>query len=218
MIRHARTQAALTAAVGFVAGLSFAQDSVPTPKPNDNPIVTVAGTETPSAPNAPTAPRRHRAISPDIAAQLSAATPKYTPPPPKPAVTEEEEPDLRDVDKPKNGIIRLPKYVVHEKPPPMLTERAVYTKSGLADLAKKRYLTEGYRAFNRFTLPLFGVSAETQAMMLYEEDERLQNISALTEDARMVSASDKAAGLYIKRQVDEAFMHAPDFDWKPIGR
>jgi len=218
MISHARIRAALTAAVGFVAGLSFGQESAPAPKANDNPIVTSAGAETPPAAAAPGAPRRHRVISSDIAAQLSAATPKYTPPPPKPAVTEEEEPDLRDIDKPKNGIIRLPKYVVHEKPPPMLTERAVYTKSGLSDLAKKRYLTEGYRALNRFTLPLFGVSAETQAMMLYEEDERLQNISALTEDARMVSASDKAAGLYIKRQVDEAFMHAPDFDWKPIGR
>ena len=71
---------------------------------------------------------------------------------------------------------------------------------------------------------IFRISSMTKpvvslaAMMLYEEDERLQNISALTEDARMVSASDKAAGLYIKRQVDEAFMHAPDFDWKPIGR
>jgi hypothetical protein len=221
MICSLRARVAVALALGFGTALGRAQDASPAAAPakaSDSPIVSGVGPEKPAAPTVGSATRHHRVISSDVAAQLSAATPKYTPPPPKPTTPPEEEPDMRDLDKPKNGIIRLPKYVVTEKPPPMLTERAVYTKSGLADLAKKRYLTEGYRAFNGFTLPLFGISPEAQAMAMYEEDERLRNMAALTDDARMVSTTDKAAGLYIKRQVDETYMRAPDFDWKPIGR
>lgn len=215
MIAIARAQALVATTLVLGAGFAFGQETAAQPNQAQSPIVTGAGADKPATPVLPGTPRRRRAISADIAAQLSAATPKYTPPPPKPT---EEEQDLREVDKPKNGIIRLPKYVVTEKPPPMLTERAVYTKAGLAELAKKRYLSEGYRALSPFTLPLFGISPEAMAMAQYEEDERLQNMAGLNEDARMVSASDKAAGLYIKRQVDQTFMRQPDFDWRPIGR
>ena len=43
--------------------------------------------------------------------------------------------DLRDIDKPRNGIIRLPNYTVQEKKPPVFRERDIYTREGLADLA-----------------------------------------------------------------------------------
>ncbi len=163
--------------------------------------------------------RRHsRVISPDVAAQLSAAAPKFTAAPPPKPTPEEEQPDLRDIDKPKNSIIRLPKYVVHEKPPPVLAEHVVNTSKGLAEIAMKRYLTETYRALNSFTLPLFGRSAEANALAMYAEDERLKNMADLKDDAALVSASDKAAGMYVKRQVDQTFLRSGDFDWKPIGR
>lgn len=174
----------------------------------------------PTSDDTATAPRhRTRVISSDLAAQLSAATPKYTPPPPAPKPTpEEEQPDLREIDKPKNSIIRLPKYVVHEKPPPVLSEKVVNTQKGLADIAMKRYLSETYHALNPFTLPLFGTSPEATAMTMYAEDERLKNMSELKDDAGMVSTTDKAAGMYVKRQVDQTFMRPGDFDWKPIGK
>lgn len=191
-----------------------ASEALPTsPAPAVNPIATGPGPARPAPAELPGAQKRRRAISPEVAAQLAARMPKYTPPPPKaPEPDEDEGVDLRDIDKPRNEIIRLPKYVVREPRPPVLSERAIHTKSGLADLAMRRYVTEGYKALNSFTIPLFGSSAESYAMMRYEEDERLRNMKDLTETARMVTATDKAAGLYVKRQVQDTFMRPGQFE------
>src|SRR5688572_26656981 len=57
--------------------------------------------------SSPTAPKKNRPVSSEVAAALAAASPKYTPPPPKPEPKPEEaQPDLRDIDKPKNTIVR----------------------------------------------------------------------------------------------------------------
>ncbi|MEO5958346.1 MAG: hypothetical protein ABIZ49_13840, partial [Opitutaceae bacterium] len=67
----------------------------------DGPLVTPPPKQ--PAPKTEIAPRT-RAISPEVAAQLSAAVPKFTPPAPKPALKVEGElPDLREIDKPKNN-------------------------------------------------------------------------------------------------------------------
>lgn len=162
-----------------------------------------------------TAPKRPRTISPEVAAQLSANTPRFAPAPPRPPPTPiEEQPDMRDIDKPRNTIIRLPSYIVREPKPPVLSERAVHTDSGLADIAVRRYISDFDRAMNRITLPLFGRSLEARAMGMYEEDERLGNMRALDENVRMISATDQAAGLYIKREVDKTYMRTGDFGWR----
>jgi hypothetical protein len=203
------------------AGSTSSASPAPRPRvgqPASNPIIAAPGEPRPASP-APATVRPHsRLISSDVAAQLAAAVPKYTPPPPKPPPEEDDDVDMRDIDKPKNGIIRLPKYVVREPPPPVLNERAINTKKGLEDLAMRRYLTDMDRALNRFTIPLFGTSSAQRAMAMYEEDERLKNMSDLNEDARMVSASDKASGMYVKKQVRDTFVRPGDFDWRPIGR
>ena len=201
-------------AAGMAVSISLAQEDTAA-----NPIVPSPGPRQPTSASLTPAPKRHRAISPEVAAQLAAAAPKFTPAPPKPpAIDEEDQPDLRDTDKPKNGIIRLPKYIVREPRPPMLTERAVNTKKGLEAIAMKRYFTEAYRALNPVGLPFIGSRPEELAMAMYEEDERLRNKSDLTEDARMVTATDKAAGLYVKRQVEDTFRRDGQFDWRPLGR
>ncbi len=209
------------------AAASTSQPSVQTgangviaPSPSaPNPIVAAPGPAKPAAAQQSTPMRRSRVISPEVAAQLAAAVPKYAPPPPpKPEQAPDDETDLREVDKPKNGIVRLPKYVVRQPRPAVLSERAVNTEKGLADLAMKRYITEGYRALNSFTLPLFGSSASQYALGRYEEDERLKNMSDLNDSARMVSATDKASGVYVKKEVDQTFIRPGDFDWRPLGR
>ncbi|MDO8541289.1 MAG: hypothetical protein Q7S40_12695 [Opitutaceae bacterium] len=171
--------------------------------------------------SAPTAPKRTRAISPELAAQLSAGTPKYTPAPPKPEPKPEEElPDMRDIDKPKNAIIRLPKYIVQEPKPAVLNERAVHTPQGLADLAVRRYISDADRALNRYTIPLFapitlggGSTMEQRALTMYAEDERLRNMAELGDNARMISTTDQAAGTYVKREVDKTYVRTSDFGW-----
>src|SRR5688572_18584602 len=68
----------------------------------------------------PTAPKRTRSVSPGVAAALAAAAPKYTPPPPKPEPKSEQDlVDMREIDKPKNTIVRLPEYIVREPVPPV---------------------------------------------------------------------------------------------------
>jgi len=133
-----------------------------------------------------------RAVSENVAAQLAARMPQYTPPPePKtdsdagPTSDEKSEAlaDLRDVDRPQNQILRLPDYVVREKKPPVFRERDIHSPSGLAALAARRYLSETAQALNRFRLPLFGGGAQAYALARYEEDERLRNIRELTDTA-----------------------------------
>jgi hypothetical protein len=157
------------------------------------------------------AAKKERPISSGVASALAASMPKYNPPPkPNP---DDEDVDLRDVDKPRNGIIRLPKYTVQEKKPPVFRERDIFTRGGLADLAKSRYLTATDRVLNRVTLPLFGTSAEARAMAMYAEDERLNNMSDLKETARDVGYLDPAEGAYIKRVTEQTYMRDSGFGY-----
>jgi hypothetical protein len=194
-----------------------AQSTQPTPSGPLADPANRSNVENASKQKAP-APARPRAISPEVAAQLSANIPKYSPPPPKPAPKPEEElPDMREIDKPKNTIIRLPKYVVQEQKPAVLDERAVHTSTGLADLAVRRYISEADRALNRFTLPLFGRSYQERALQMYAEEERLRNMSDLNDAAAMVSARDKEAGAYVKREAERTYLRSSDFGWSRNG-
>lgn len=167
-----------------------------------------------SAAPARAAPKRTRAISSDVAAALAAAAPKYTPPPPPPPPKPESElVDMREVDKPKNTIVRLPKYIVQEAKPPVFTERSIHTEKGLTDIAMRRYISDADRALNRWTLPLFGTSKESRAMAMYAEDERLRNMTNLEETAIAASKSDAAAGTYIRKEAQQTFLRSSDFGW-----
>ena len=123
-----------------------------------------------------------RAVSKNVAAALAARMPKYNPPKPEPDKVADDR-DMREVDKPRNKIIRLPEYVVRQDKPPVFRERDIYTNKGLAELAMKRYLSETSLGLNKFTIPLFGVGAEAYSLMLYQQDERLKNIAELNETA-----------------------------------
>lgn len=164
------------------------------------------------------APRRIRAISAEAAAALAATAPKYAPPPKPPEKKPDEElPDLREIDKPKNTIIRLPKYVVQEPKPPVFRERDVNTAKGLADIAMKRYLTETDRVLNRFRIPFLTMTNEERALLMYAEDERLKNMADFADRANMIQKSDAASGLYIKKEVDKTFLRTSDFGYQGSG-
>ncbi|MBL9187431.1 MAG: hypothetical protein JNK23_08145 [Opitutaceae bacterium] len=166
----------------------------------------------------PAAPRRSRVISPEVAAALAQASPTFAPPPPKPEPKPEEElPDARDLDKPKNAIVRLPKYLVLEKKPAILTERAVHTQKGLADIAMKRYITETDRVLNRFRIPFLTMTNEARALAMYAEDERLINMASLNEAAAAAAKSDAAQGTYILKEAQQTFLRSSDFGWAKSG-
>lgn len=220
MARHTLLKL-VTATVGVASFLptfaSAQQVAAPSSAPAPtSPIFAPSAAEpkTEKAAPAPAAPRRNRVISSEVAAALAAAAPKYEPqapkPPPKP---ESELVDLRDVDKPKNTIVRLKPYVVQEPKPPIFTERSIHTEKGLTDIAMRRYISDADRALNRWTLPLFGTSKEARAMAMYAEEERLRNMANLEETAIAASKSDAAGGSYIRKEAQKTYLRSADFGW-----
>lgn len=161
--------------------------------------------------DAPTLKRR--AVSPGVAAALTASMPKYNPPKP-----EEKKPvdnrDMRDIDKPRNNIIRLPEYVVRQDKPPVFRERDIYTNAGLAELAKNRYISETVRGLNRYRIPLFGAGIEDYAMTLYRQDERLQNMSDLNQSADDISKVDPKNAKEIRKATSETYNQGFDYRYR----
>lgn len=161
----------------------------------------------------PAAPKKH-AVSDDVSAAITAGLPKYSPPKPEKKKSEDELVDIREVDKPRNKIIRLPDYVVKEKKPPVFTEREISTDKGLSEIALRRYFSEAGLALNSFTLPLIGMGKEAYAKMLYAEDERLKNISDLNETARDISLIDKDSAKEIKQATQDTYGRGFDYTYR----
>ncbi len=165
----------------------------------------------PGSAAAPAAPLpRH--VSSETAAMLDASMPKYEPPAPVKTVAvpetetaKDDEGDEREFDKPKNGIIRLPKFVVRPQTPAIFTERDLYTKEGLAGIALHRY------AGLNLGGPFAGMNAPI-ALQMYQEDMRLQHMSDLTDTARTMSrGGDAGESSYILRQSQDTYARPMDF-------
>jgi hypothetical protein len=143
----------------------------------------------------------------------------YSPPPPAPAKKSDQPPDdPHNADNPKNGIVRLPKYIVEGERPPVFRERDINTTKGLGDIAVKRYLSEATKALNRFTLPFIGLSKEQYALMLYQEDERLQNLKDASENVYILRQTDPGAADQLQREVDRTFIRRSEFVPVSSGR
>ena len=52
---------------------------------------------------------------------------------------------------------------------------------------------------------------------MYAEDERLRNMSAMDDAARIVSLTDTDAGMYLKRAAQQTYMRKQDFGWSSRG-
>jgi len=146
---------------------------------------------------------------------VSAGIPFNTPPPPKPA--EAPAPDHEDADDPKNGIVRLPSYIVQEQRPPVFRERDIYTKKGLGELAVNRYFSEDGKALNRYKIPFIGMSNEAYATLLYEEDERLREMEDTRQKIGVLRESDPVAADQLKREMDQTFIRRSQFSAPPGG-
>ena len=159
-------------------------------------------------------PKRSRVVSEGVAAALAAGMPKYNPPKPVEPKNEEDLPDLREIDKPRNQIIRLPDYVVREKRPPVFRERDINTTQGLAALAKKRYFSETAQALNRFRIRLFGMGQEAYASLMLAEQERLDNMGGLKATAADLKALSEGQGDAIRREVDRTYIRTDDYGYR----
>lgn len=192
-------------------GLASTGRAQATPAPAAPGTALVAKPATPAPDLTPVPPKHERVMSNAVAASLADYMPKYQPPPkpvePKP---EDEAADLRETNKPKNRIIRLPKYTVTEPKPPVFSERELHSKEELNRLAMQR----------NFGLHIGNIGGMNQptALFMYEEQERLNNMSNLKDDARTAKrAGDSAASDYILKQSNRTYYRPSDFGWNSDG-
>ena len=80
------------------------------------------------------------------------------------------------------SALRLPRFIIRGERPPPFSEREFYTKKGLLELAKQRYLTDTYRMLNPF-----GFMQDSYAMRRYNEDERFRQMEEMN---RLVKLSE----------------------------
>jgi hypothetical protein len=150
-------------------------------------LLTTASLISPAAAQDDTSNRK-RAVSDGLAAAMADAMPKYNPPPPEPEKTEEELAEEEALNQPQNEIIRLPRMIVEGERPPVFTEREINTDKGLQELAVKRYFSDAAQALNAVSIPFLGMSKEEIAMRMWEEDERLRQMTDFEERATMEEA------------------------------
>ena len=147
-------------------------------------------------------PKRERAMSDDLAATLAVGMPKYSPPKPpekKVDVPADENTDAREADKPRNGIIRLPDYVVRETRSPVFKDRDLATPDRKADIGMKRYAGLNFGPFANLNRPI--------ALAMVQDQERLDNIAELADDAKTARrAGDNASANYILKQSQQTFL------------
>jgi hypothetical protein len=199
------------------AATAAAQDSVPSPTPAPPPAATTDASAVILAPRTPDyvmpppvdSDGQSRSVSPAVAAALADGRPHYQPPTPTP--TPGPEIDARDVDKPKNGIRRLPKYIVQEARPPIFRERDLYTARGQIDLSFKAHA--GLNFGN-----ILGLN-EGPAAQMYLDDQRSANIADLTDLSHVMSrGGDRAEGSFILQQSQSTYMRQDDnFNWSGPG-
>jgi hypothetical protein len=128
------------AAAMAAASAAQAEDAAPASPSQDTSSIILAPKATTAA-QAPRAAAPH-ASSSAVSGAIATALPKFTQL--APAKPLGQQPDLRDIDKPRNKIPRLPanmmqKYVVHGARVPPFRDRDLYTKEGLIDLGFKNH-------------------------------------------------------------------------------
>jgi hypothetical protein len=164
-----------------------------------------AGERAPKSSATPTVdePARTRPISPAVATQLAAAAPKYD------AATAQEKPaepapDLRETDKPRNTIIRLPNYIVRPEKPPVFKERELQTPQARRELALRKYPGLNIGSFWIFR-------NDGIALAMLAEEERLEQKREFEDLVSLMRISDPASHATVKREVEKAFVREPDF-------
>jgi hypothetical protein len=150
----------------------------------------------------------NRTTSDKVIAALNDGFAKWTPPTPSPTPVADPV-DLRDVDKPKNEIKRLPKYVVTESRPPIFRPRDLFTKQGQTDLSLQAH--PGLLFGN-----IFGLNGPAAYQMALDE-QRLTDMTDLSDTAHaMARGGDKGESSYILQESQDTFMRPGD-DFGPVG-
>lgn len=181
-----------TGVVGSVAFAENAPAAVPTSETEreKNPIL---------APATPVPPRpgARRLMSDEISARLASVAPKFQPPTPTPAPPAAQPTPPEPEDRPKNTIIRLPRYIVEGERPPTFKQRELLTPKAKLELAYKRH--PGLRFGSLPFLSNDGIARE----MIAEEEalERRRELAELT--SLLAPTGDHEKDKQVREQVQE---------------
>jgi hypothetical protein len=145
---------------------------------------------------------------------ISAGLPKYEPPKPaapKPAdQPADQTADQQNVDKPQNGIVRLPSYYVRTARDAVLKDPDLVSQKGMADIGFKD--NPGLKLFPFTWLDWLNQLNARTAKEMYLEDQRLQKISDLNETADAIGrGGDTSMSQSIKSLTQDTYMQPVDF-------
>ncbi len=144
-------------------------------------------------------PSRPHVNGQSVNSNLAAATPKFN----VTAVEKRAEPapDLREIDPPRNTIIRLPSYVVQEEKPPVFKDRELPTAHGRLEMALQKY--PGLRFGSFWIFRNDGV-----ALAMLAEEERLQRMKEMGDLLTLLPVSQQRQ---VKPVVERTFMRNRDW-------
>jgi hypothetical protein len=152
-------------------------------------------------------PAAPHAISRATAEKLAAAVPKTpTGADPKPA-TVLESIDVRDLDKPRNGIIRLPSFIVGELKLRVPAEQDVLTPKGRLDLALKRQPGLKFGPLAYLNDPI--------ALDMLAEEERLDRLAKIGELSGFLSFAQQPPTDGTRRLIQQTYLRTSD--WLVMG-
>lgn len=154
-------------------------------------------------------PSPGRSVSPTTAARLAVTAPKYIAPDSSTAKAAASAPDLRETDRPRNTIIRLPDYVVRQSKEVIYKEDQFITPE-----AKLQRTYARHRGLHTGSFWIF--KNDLAAKEIQEDDERIERRAALSELLGLLPASaDAATERSIRAQVQSTFMNSAD--WLTTG-
>lgn len=154
----------------------------------------------------PAQPAPARALSPATAARLATNAPKYVAPDSSTERAHPNAPDLRETDRPRNTIIRLPDYVVRQsKPATIITEDQVVTLEGKLERTYARH--RGLRAGSFWIF-----KNDVAAREILEDDERVARRSAMNDLLGLLQVgSDPAVERSVRAQIKDTFIRPADW-------
>lgn len=191
-----RTPAAfLTGALAFAAAASLPAQTAP--RYDLTPVLQSTPAPEPATPN-----NRPRLLSPETASKIAVDRPAFVPK----AQTQEtaRAPDLRETDKPRNGIIRLPPHMVQGLKMPILKERDILTPYGKLQEAYKRY--PGLRFGS---LPFFSNNGVAMAML--EDEFRLERIAEMNDLMGLMSFNDPREAKVLMKGAARGFLRSGEW-------
>ncbi len=144
----------------------------------------------------PVAPKPRPKLSPQLTSQISSSIPAWKAPPADHAPPPPPDPD----------VVRMAPVIVKENRLPRTDDKKWLTPKARDAALVKEYIPPFDRYFlNRFTLPIFGISKEARARMMYEEDKRLQDLKWINDQIDQVKSQDPQEAKALSRIRDTTF-------------